>query len=174
MNQHARMHRPKRWIIAPPHAQAADLAGRLRMSPMIAQILLNRGIEAAEECSRFLQPSLKVPARSKPHPQSSQSGRADRPGDAAREKIVIYGDYDVDGITATAILWHAIRILGGNVDWYIPHRIDEGYGLNAAALNEIIDGGAKLIVTVDCGVTAIEQAKVAEGTRRRSDHHRSS
>jgi single-stranded-DNA-specific exonuclease len=93
---------------------------------------------------------------------------------ANRDKIVIYGDYDVDGITATAILWHAIRLLGGEVDYYIPHRIDEGYGLNAGAINEIIDRGAKLIVTVDCGVTAVEQAKVA---RERgvdliiTDHH---
>jgi single-stranded-DNA-specific exonuclease len=101
---------------------------------------------------------------------------AGRIADAIREKqqIVIYGDYDVDGITATAILWHAIRILGGNVDFYIPHRIDEGYGLNTAAINEIIDRGAQLIVTVDCGVTAVEQARVA---RERgvdliiTDHH---
>jgi single-stranded-DNA-specific exonuclease len=88
---------------------------------------------------------------------------AERIARAIREKesIVVYGDYDVDGITATAILWHAIKILGGEVDYYIPHRIDEGYGLNTAAVNEIIDRGAKLIVTVDCGVTAVEQARVA-------------
>src|SRR6185369_16704310 len=78
------------------------------------------------------------------------------------ERVVIYGDYDVDGITATAILWHAVRVLGGSADFYIPHRIDEGYGLNAEALAQLCDAGAKLIVTVDCGVTAVEQAKVAK------------
>src|SRR6185437_2728718 len=162
MNQHARMHRPKRWIISPPHARAADLAGRLRTSVVIAQILLNRGIEAAEECSRFLQPTLKALHDPNLIPNLTEAAERIARAIGAGEKVVIYGDYDVDGITATAILWHSIRILGGNVDWYIPHRIDEGYGLNAAALNEIIDGGAKLIVTVDCGVTAIEQANVAK------------
>ena len=70
-----------------------------------------------------------------------------------KEKIVIYGDYDVDGITATSILWHAIGLLGGVVETYIPHRIDEGYGVNSEALSQIIDGGRNLIVTVDCGIT---------------------
>jgi single-stranded-DNA-specific exonuclease len=74
----------------------------------------------------------------------------------------VYGDYDVDWHHGDAILWHAIKILGGEVDFYIPHRIDEGYGLNTAAINEIIDGGAKVIITVDCGVTAVEQARVAK------------
>src|SRR5205814_8603354 len=77
------------------------------------------------------------------------------------EKIVVYGDYDVDGITATSILWHAITLSGGNVEFYIPHRIDEGYGLNAEAITQICDQGAQLIVTVAAVVTAIEQAKVA-------------
>src|SRR5206468_321094 len=71
------------------------------------------------------------------------------------------GDYDVDGITAVAILWHAIKLLGGNVDYYIPHRIDEGYGLNADAVTQICADGAKLIVTVDCGITAVQPAKIA-------------
>ncbi len=155
------MHRPKRWIIAPPHADAGELAGRLRTSPVIAQVLLNRGISQPEECFNFLQPSLKclhdpalIPNLTK---AAERIARAIRAG----EKIVVYGDYDVDGITATCILWHAIRTLGGEVDYYIPHRIDEGYGLNAAALREIIDRGANVIVSVDCGVTAVEQAKVA-------------
>src|SRR5688572_26508427 len=156
-----RMQRPKRWIIAPPHELAADLAGRLRTSPVIAQVLLNRGISAADDCLKFFQPSLKCLHDPALIPNLRKA--AQRIADAIREKqnIVVYGDYDVDGITATAILWHAITLLGGNVDYYIPHRIDEGYGLNAAAINEIIDGGAQLIVTVDCGVTAVEQAKVA-------------
>jgi len=90
------------------------------------------------------------------------------------EKIVIYGDYDVDGITATSILWHAITLLGGEIGTYIPHRIDEGYGLNSEAIVQIINDGAKLIVTVDCGITALEPAKIA---RERgvdliiTDHH---
>src|SRR5688500_9086803 len=174
MKQRARMHRPKRWIIAPPHAQAAELAGRLKTSPVIAQILLNRGIAEAEECFRFLSPSLKCLHAPELIPNLTKAAQRVARAIAAKEKICIYGDYDVDGITATAILWHAIKLLGGEVEWYIPHRIDEGYGLNAAALTEIIDRGAKVIVTVDCGVTAIDCGKLA---RERgvdliiTDHH---
>ncbi|HRK30825.1 MAG TPA: single-stranded-DNA-specific exonuclease RecJ, partial [Tepidisphaeraceae bacterium] len=77
------------------------------------------------------------------------------------EKIVIYGDYDVDGITAAAILFHAIKLLGGNCETYVPHRIEEGYGLNADAVSQLCDEGARLIITVDCGVTAIEPVEIA-------------
>jgi single-stranded-DNA-specific exonuclease len=155
------MQRPKRWNIAEPHPQADELAARLKVSPLVSQILLNRGYSQPQECQDFLRPSLKclhdplsltgVPAA------SERIARAIRD----QQKIVIYGDYDVDGITATSILWHAIRVLGGVVEYYIPHRLEEGYGLNADAVTEICDGGAKLIVTVDCGITAIAPAKVA-------------
>ncbi|MEO6437106.1 MAG: single-stranded-DNA-specific exonuclease RecJ [Tepidisphaeraceae bacterium] len=161
MRYQVRMRSPRRWIIAPPSDRAAALADRLKTSTVIAQVLLNRGIEQPDDCLRFLRPSLKClhdPSLMPNLPKAAERvARAIRD----REKIVIYGDYDVDGITATTILWHAIKILGGEVDFYIPHRIDEGYGLNAAALGEIIDNGAKLIITVDCGVTAVEPARLA-------------
>ena len=168
------MHRRKRWNLAPPHPAAQELAERLKVSPLLAQVLLNRGLEEAQQCQDFLRPSLKClhdPLSIANLPQA-----AERLAKAVRDKqkIVIYGDYDVDGITATAILWHAVRVLGGICEFYIPHRIEEGYGLNADALNQICDAGAQLIVTVDCGVTAIEPAKVA---RQRgvdliiTDHH---
>ncbi|HEY8668458.1 MAG TPA: DHHA1 domain-containing protein [Tepidisphaeraceae bacterium] len=155
------MQRSKRWNIAEAQPGAGELAERLRTSPLIAQVLLNRGIGSAQECQAFLRPSLK----SLPEPAgiANLSKASERVAKAIRdgEKIVIYGDYDVDGITATAILWHAITLLGGKVDFYIPHRIDEGYGLNTEAMAQICDGGAKVIVTVDCGITAVEQAKLA-------------
>jgi single-stranded-DNA-specific exonuclease len=153
---------------------AAELAGRLKVSPIVGHILFNRGITTFEDAQAFLRPSLLSladPALIPGLPIAAQRiARAVRD----REKIVIYGDYDVDGITATSILWHAITLLGGVVDTYIPHRIEEGYGLNAEALGQIIDGGARLIVTVDCGITAVEPARVA---RERgvdliiTDHH---
>src|SRR4051812_1239658 len=164
----------KRWTIADPHPQAGDLAERLRTSPVLAQVLLNRGMATPEDCSTFLKPALKslhepalIPNLTK---AAERIARAIRDG----EKVVVYGDYDVDGITATSILWHAIRVLGGTVQYYIPHRIEEGYGLNADAVREICDAGARLIITVDCGVTALGPAKVA---RERgvdliiTDHH---
>ena len=168
------MHRPKRWNLAPPNPAAQELAGRLKTSPLLAQILLNRGVQELKDCEDFLRPSLKC--LHDPFGIRNLRKASERLAQAVRDrqKIIIYGDYDVDGITATAILWHAIRALGGTCDFYIPHRIDEGYGLNAEALRQICDAGAQLIVTVDCGVTAIEQAKVA---RERgvdliiTDHH---
>jgi single-stranded-DNA-specific exonuclease len=154
------MHRPKRWNVFPPHEQAAELAARLKVSPLVAQMLLNRGLSDPQECIDFLRPQPKGLADPALIPNLTYA--AERIAKAIRDgqKIVIYGDYDVDGITATAILWHAIRQLGGQVDYYIPHRIDEGYGLNAEALAQICDQGAGLIISVDCGVTAVEQAKV--------------
>ena len=125
---------PKRWNIAPPDPAAVDLASRLKTSSLIGQILLNRSLSDPADCQAFLRPTLNHLHR--PERLAGLTRAADRVARAIRdgEKIVIYGDYDVDGITATAILWHAIRTLGGSADYYIPHRIDEGYGLNAQAI----------------------------------------
>jgi single-stranded-DNA-specific exonuclease len=148
-----------------PHGAARELAERLRTSPLVAQILLNRGLEDRDVCREFLRPTLK--SLLEPATIPNLRAAAERVAKAIRdrEKIVVYGDYDVDGITATAILWHAIRHLGGVVEYYIPHRIDEGYGLNAEAVEQICDDskgmGAKLIVTVDCGITAVGPARIA-------------
>ena len=122
---------------------------------------LNRGISDFENAQAFLRPSLLALADPNLLPGLSDAAQRIAGAIRDREKIVIYGDYDVDGITATSILWHAITLLGGVVETYIPHRIDEGYGLNSEALGQIIDAGAKLIVTVDCGITAIEPARIA-------------
>jgi single-stranded-DNA-specific exonuclease len=156
------MYCPRRWNLARPDpASAADLAARLKTSPLLAQVLLNRGLREPQECNDFLRPSLR--AMHDPALLPNLTRAAERIARAVRdrEKIVIYGDYDVDGITATAILWHAIKTLGGVVDYYIPHRIEEGYGLNAEAIEQVCGDGAKLIISVDCGVTAVEQVKSA-------------
>lgn len=168
------MHSPKRWNIAPLDPAAEELSSRLKVSPLLAQILLNRGVREVQECQDFLRPSLKC--LHDPYSIPGLRKAADRIARAIRDKqkIVIYGDYDVDGITAASILWHAIQVLGSSAEFYIPHRIDEGYGLNAEAIKQLCDAGAQLIVTVDCGVTAIEPARIA---RERgvdlivTDHH---
>lgn len=154
------MHRPRRWNITPADERAAELAARIKSSPLLAQALLNRGFSDPALAVEFLRPSLKHLAA--PDLLSGLAAASERIALAIhdKQKIVVYGDYDVDGITATAILWHAIRVLGGDVHYYIPHRIDEGYGLNAEALGQICDEGAGLIISVDCGITAIEQAKI--------------
>src|SRR5262249_8695234 len=147
-----RPHTQRRWIVPPRHDSAKELADRLRTSQLIAQMLLNRGLSNPQDCTDFLRPSLKL--LHDPSLIANLSPAAQRIAQAIRDKqkIVIYGDYDVDGITATAILWHAIRLLGGSVQYYIPHRVEEGYGLNAEAIAQICGEGAQLIVTVDCGI----------------------
>lgn len=155
------MHRSKQWNIAPRHPAADELAARLKVSPLIAQILLTRGISEPADCQAFLRPSLGTLLRPESLPGVTQASQRIAQAIRDKEKIVIYGDYDVDGITASAILWHAIRVLGGYAEYYVPHRIEEGYGLNAGAIGQLCDQGAKLIITVDCGITAIEPAQVA-------------
>lgn len=154
--------RSRRWKVLPPQPGASEFAGRLGVSPIIGQILLNRGISDAEVGRAFLHPSLL--SLHDPMLMPNMEMAATRVAAAIRdgEKIVIFGDYDVDGITATATLWHAIRLLGGNVDYYIPHRIDEGYGINTQAIGQLCDEGAKLIISVDCGVTALEPAALCK------------
>src|SRR5688500_3126515 len=132
------MHCPKRWNFPAQNPDAAgELAARLKTSPLVAQILLNRGLREAPECQDFLRPSLKCLHEPAAIPGLTRA--AERVARAIRdgERVVIYGDYDVDGITATAILWHAIRALGGQADFYVPHRIDEGYGLNSEAIAQL-------------------------------------
>src|SRR3954447_3366169 len=168
------MYQSKRWNVIEPHAAAVELAERLKTSPLVAQILLNRGMEDCDVCREFLRPTLKSLLEPATIPNLRPAAERIAKSIRDREKIVVYGDYDVDGITATAILWHAIQHLGGVVEYYIPHRIEEGYGLNAEAVEQICAAGAKLIVTVDCGVTAIGPAKVARSHEVDliiTDHH---
>ncbi len=164
----------RRWNIAPMHDGAVALASQLKVSTLVAQILSNRGITDAEAARQFLRPSLKhLHDPSLIHGLDLASERIAR-AVREQEKIVIYGDYDVDGITAVSILWHALKTLGGNVHYYIPHRLEEGYGLNSDAVAEICQAGAQLIVTVDCGVTAIGSAKLAKAAGVDliiTDHH---
>ena len=170
------MYRRQNGICRNPATTPPSSRRRIRTSPLIAQVLLNRGITEPDACQSFLRPSLKE--LYEPHLISGLTVAAERIAKAVRNRsnIVIYGDYDVDGIAATAILWHAIRMLGGTASYYIPHRIDEGYGLNPDAVAQICTAGANLIITVDCGITAIKSADVAKEHGVDliiTDHHKS-
>ncbi len=153
--------KPRRWNVAPADERAREMADRLRVSQVVAQVLLNRGMVEEPDCLAFLRPNLKYLLEPALIPGLTDGARIVAQGIRDQKQIVIYGDYDVDGITATAILWHAIKMLGGKVRYYIPHRVDEGYGLNVEAIRQLASEGANLILTVDCGVTAIESATVA-------------
>ncbi len=152
----------KQWVIQPTHPQAADLAKSLKVSPLLAQVLINRGITDSQTAAVFLRPKLTELISPELMPGIKTAAARISHTVKSKEKITIYGDYDVDGITGVAILWQLLTLLGANVDYYIPHRIDEGYGLNDDAVRTIAKKGTKLLVTVDCGITAFTSALLAE------------
>jgi len=151
----------KTWHVRRADDRAPGLARALRVSPVLAQVLINRDIADPDKARAFLSPKLTdliEPDR------LSQIGRAVeriRRGLTDGELITVYGDYDVDGITSVTILWHLLTMLGGRVEYYIPHRLDEGYGLNDEAIRQLAQNGTRLIITVDCGITAVSQAELA-------------
>jgi single-stranded-DNA-specific exonuclease len=142
---------------------------------LVSRILAARRI-AGCEAGAFLDPSLKHLCD--PSLMPGLDAAAVRMLDAVKrgERVVIYGDYDVDGITATAILFHTLRAIAPDADvaTYVPHRLEEGYGLNAEAIGQLGAEGARLVVSVDCGITAIEPARVARACGLDliiTDHH---
>jgi len=162
------------WIIRPPWAERDHAAQRWRVPPLVAQILANRGLTLDDPPDEFLAPQLGALVRPQELPGAREA--ADRIVHAVRrgDKIVLYGDYDVDGMTGVACLWHALRLADANVDFYVPHRIDEGYGLNCDAIRTLTRDGASMIVSIDCGITALDAAKAAAelGTELIiTDHH---
>ena len=147
------------WVIAAPHAQRERLAAEAGISPLLAQVLLNRGLRTAAEVGPFLNPDFKSLLPPDSLPGAVEAARLLVAAVRAGRRIVIYGDYDVDGVTATTILWHVLKIAGADVRFYIPSRLDEGYGVNVDALESIAGDGGQVVVTVDCGITAIEPVR---------------
>lgn len=165
---------PYRWHIQPSHEGASGLASSLKISPLLAQVLVNRGIESPEAGHDFLSPKLKALIRPETMPGMAGAVQRLRQALEHEEKVTIYGDYDVDGITGVSILLSLLNHLQGRVDYYIPHRLDEGYGLNVAAIRSLAAGGTQLLVTVDCGISGIEAATVANDLGMDviiTDHH---
>lgn len=154
---------------AVPHQALVDAGIPLHL----ARILASRGVYTQEEASAFLEPSvgdLHDPMRL--HDMSKAAERI-HTALRQRETIVVYGDYDVDGVCAAAILVEALRAQGGQVEWYIPSRQREGYGLNADAVSSL-SHTAQLLVTVDCGITSVEEAALAKSLGLDliiTDHH---
>ena len=157
----ARMQKEKQWVIRPADGRSAQLAKSLKVSPLLAQVLINRGITDARAGSVFLSPKLTELIRPELMPGIKAAAARIKQAVKDKEKISLYGDYDVDGITGVAILWQILTLLGANVDYYIPHRVDEGYGLNKEAIRSLAQAGSRLIITVDCGVGALSCAELA-------------
>ena len=167
--------RVKEWAVRPQQDGIEELAARLRIPQFIAQVLLNRNISTEDKVQSFLSPKLADLIEPERMPGVVPAAKRIKAAIENGEKIAIYGDYDVDGITSTAILWHLLTMLGANTEYYIPHRIDEGYGLNEEAISQIAENGTNLIITVDCGVTAVTEAALAKELGMDiiiTDHHK--
>ncbi|MDT8901025.1 single-stranded-DNA-specific exonuclease RecJ [Anaeroselena agilis] len=164
----------KIWRVVPARDElAARLARNLGVSPVVAQVLVNRGISDEAEARLFLRGGRET----LPDPFLMLGMEAAvvriRAAVDAGEKITVYGDYDVDGVTATALLYRVLTRLGGAVDYYIPERQNEGYGLNATALEMLYQSGTRLLVTVDCGISAAAEVAALAGRMDIivTDHH---
>ncbi len=164
----------KEWVIKPFDDRCAELARSLRVSTLVAQVLINRNVTDLPAASSFLRPKLTDLIPPEQMPGIGQAVQRVKQAIEDGEKITIYGDYDVDGITGVSILWRLLRMLGAEVDYYIPHRVDEGYGLNEDAVRSLAESGTQLMITVDCGITAIESASLARQLGMHlivTDHH---
>jgi single-stranded-DNA-specific exonuclease len=152
----------KRWLIAAPNPMVEEkLTAALQVPPLAARLMANRGITTIEAGREFLTPSLQ--RLYDPFLMRGMSEATDRliRGIRSHEPIVIYGDYDVDGITATAVLSWFFRDIGVPAPYYLPHRMREGYGLNAEAVRKLAEQGTRILITVDCGITGHEEVQLA-------------
>ena len=145
------------WNVSKPEIGAVNALVGSGYSPLTAMILAARGLEAPQDAKEYLDCACAMPD---PFLMTDMDLAAGRVGLAMSrgEKIAVFGDYDVDGITATCLLSDLLRRLGADVVSYIPGRMEEGYGLNAIAIGQLHREGVKLIVTVDCGITAVAEA----------------
>ncbi len=151
----------RQWVIRAADERRDELAKKLKVSPLVAQVLLNRAVSELKEAAAFLRPRLTDLIEPERMPGATEAVARLKSAIKDKQKITIYGDYDVDGITGLSILWRLLTILGARVDYYIPHRVDEGYGLNADAVASLAQAGTQLLLTVDCGITAVEAAGTA-------------
>jgi single-stranded-DNA-specific exonuclease len=144
------------WVVAAPDDGAADLAAAVGLHPLTAALLRRRGIVTPAEADRFLNPRLEDLAAPESLPGMPDGVDRVARAIAAGERIAVHGDYDVDGISSTAILLRGLRALGAEPLWYLPHRLHDGYGLGVRAVDALAAQGAQLLIAVDCGITAVD------------------
>ena len=166
----------RKWFFH-PHDEAGirQLCSQLRVPPLLAQVLIARGFADPDAARSFL--NTRLTDLHDPALLPGVSDAADRIVNAvkAKRRITIYGDYDVDGVTATSIMWHCLQLCGATVDYYIPCRLEEGYGLNQAAIQQLHEEDpTRLVVSVDCGIASVEEARIARSLGLEliiTDHH---
>ena len=149
-----------RWNLLPP-APGKHLAATSGLSPLIAQLLYNRGLTEPARLEAFLSGDKRLAGDPSQLPDIEPAIARIYRALLSGETIAVYGDFDADGITGTAILVQGLTSLGGKAVPYIPHRLTEGYGLNITALENLHRQGVSLVITVDCGITALAEVKRA-------------
>ena len=152
----------KRWRFSPhDSARVAGLERAAGVPSVVAQLLILRGVQDAATARLFLD--AKLTGLREPDLLPGVPAAADRIYEAiqAKRRIIVYGDYDADGMTSSSILFRCLTLLGGDVGYYVPNRMDEGYGLNDEALKTLHGRGASLVITVDCGIASVAQAETA-------------
>ena len=155
-----------KWNYEPPtpeEKKAADeLAGKINMSPILASLLIRRGITTESAAKRYFRPQLADLIN--PFLMKDMDIAVDRLNDAMgrKERILVYGDYDVDGCTAVALVYKFLQQFYSNIDYYIPDRYDEGYGISKKGLEYAQKTGVKLVIILDCGIKAIEEIAYAK------------
>jgi len=165
-----------KWVLAEREESSLsiDIARELGIPPVISQILVNRGLKTPEELKSFFYPSLSDLADPFLIPDMDKAVERLLKALRNRERIVIFGDYDVDGITSTALLYYVLNRFGADVIWYLPDRLLEGYGLSEKGIDEALSKGATLLVSVDCGITGIDSVEYARSKGMDciiTDHH---
>ncbi len=165
----------KRWRFQPHDAdRIARLEQATGISPIVAQLLISRGVYDPDAVRLFLD--AKLTGLRDPELLPGVAAAADRIYAAVlqRRRIVVYGDYDADGMTGTAILFSCLKLLGAEVSYFVPNRLEDGYGLNSDALRTLAQRGASLVVTVDCGIASVKESLVARDIGLElivTDHH---
>jgi single-stranded-DNA-specific exonuclease len=163
------------WEVADPHKEWEDfLCEKFNISPLLARLLTNRGADTIEKVEQFLNPdSIKLEDPYKMHDMDKAIEELLRMRESGAP-LVIYGDYDVDGVTGTALYYLVLKKWGWNVDYYIPSRLDDGYGLGKDAIDFLYEKGVRNLMTVDCGITSVEEISYANSRGFRvivTDHH---
>lgn len=165
----------RQWRIIPHDAgRVEQLMKSARLPAVVAQLLVSRGVYNADDAAQFLDTKLKGlrdPQELPGIPAATEILVA-----ALRDKtpVVIYGDYDCDGMTGTSILVNGLKMLGGDVSYHVPNRLEDGYGLNEDAIRKLAQRGKKIIVSVDCGITSIAHAQLCKELDVKlviTDHH---
>ncbi|KUK80329.1 MAG: Single-stranded-DNA-specific exonuclease RecJ, partial [Mesotoga prima] len=153
----------KEWLLLKPDDEAVNrLVEFMGIDVFLARLLVTRGIDDEVEAMRFLNPDKTILHDPFILEGMQLAVRTIIETRERNESIVVFGDYDVDGVTSTALLYLAMKRMGFNVSYYIPLRLEEGYGLSKGAIKDLREQGHKLLITVDCGVTSFEEIKYAK------------